>query len=143
MIKKIIFWISWCIKDLWGTKVMYFYVVKLAVFRVQRGSAKSPLAPSNFSSLWLMQWNKYLEHSFLFFSFCSIFYFRPALENVKNCKHAFNANNFNLVLWWTKLTNMEILPVTVVNSKWKRLKRLIPTKNAHLAWADFKIKVKE
>lgn len=23
---------------------------------------------------------------------------QPALENVKNCKHAFNANNFNLVL---------------------------------------------
>ena len=43
--------ISWCIKDLWGTKVMYCYVVKWPVFRLQRGSAKSPLAPSNFSSL--------------------------------------------------------------------------------------------
>ena len=24
-----IFWISWCIKDLWGTKFMYCYVLKL------------------------------------------------------------------------------------------------------------------
>ena len=32
---------------------MYCYVVKWPVFRLQRGSAKSPKAPSNFSSLWL------------------------------------------------------------------------------------------
>ena len=32
---------------------MYCYVVKLPVFSLQRGSAKSPIAPSNFSSLWL------------------------------------------------------------------------------------------
>ena len=31
---------------------MYCYVVKLPVFRHQRGSAKSPIAPSNFSPLW-------------------------------------------------------------------------------------------
>ena len=30
---------------------MYCYVVKLPLFRLQRGSAKSPLAPSNSSSL--------------------------------------------------------------------------------------------
>ena len=45
-------WLSWCIKDWWGTKVMYCYVVKWPVFSLQRGSAKSPIAPSNFSSLW-------------------------------------------------------------------------------------------
>ena len=28
---------------------MYCYVVKWPVFRLQRGSAKSPIAPSNFS----------------------------------------------------------------------------------------------
>jgi hypothetical protein len=44
-------WLSWCIKDLWGTKVMYCYVVKWPVFSLQRGSAKWPIAPSNFSSL--------------------------------------------------------------------------------------------
>ena len=32
---------------------MYCYVVKSPVFSLQRGSAKSPIAPSNFSSLWL------------------------------------------------------------------------------------------
>ena len=37
---------TWCIIDLWKTKVMYCYVVKLPVFRLQRGSAESPLAPS-------------------------------------------------------------------------------------------------
>ena len=31
---------------------MYCYVVKWTVFRLQRGSAKSPIAPSNFSPLW-------------------------------------------------------------------------------------------
>ena len=46
-------WLSWCIKDLWGTKVMYCYVVKWPVFSLQRGSAKWPIAPSNFSSLWI------------------------------------------------------------------------------------------
>ena len=45
-------WLSWCIKDLWGTKVMYCYVVKWPVFSLQRGPAKWPIAPSNFSSLW-------------------------------------------------------------------------------------------
>ena len=30
---------------------MYFYVVKWPVIRLQRGSAKSPIAPSNFSPL--------------------------------------------------------------------------------------------
>ena len=40
------FWgLSWCIKDLRGTKVMYYYVVKWPVFGLQRVSAKSPLAP--------------------------------------------------------------------------------------------------
>ena len=48
---EIVFWISWCIKDLLGIKVMYCYVVKWPVFCLQRGSAKSPLAPSDFSSL--------------------------------------------------------------------------------------------
>ena len=52
--RKVFFWISWCIKDLWGTKVMYCYVVKLQVFSLQRGSAKPPIAPSNFSSLWFI-----------------------------------------------------------------------------------------
>ena len=31
---------------------MYCYVVKWPVFRLQRGSAKSPIAPSNFNPLW-------------------------------------------------------------------------------------------
>ena len=30
---------------------MYCYVVKLPDFSLQRGSAKSPIAPSNFSSI--------------------------------------------------------------------------------------------
>ena len=47
-------WLSWCIKDLWGTKVMYCYVVKWPVFSLQRGSGKWPIAPSNFSSLWFI-----------------------------------------------------------------------------------------
>ena len=34
---------------------MYCYVVKWPVFRLQRGSAKSPIAPSNFSSLCLLE----------------------------------------------------------------------------------------
>ena len=33
---------------------MYCYVVKWPVFSLQRGSAKWPIAPSNFSSLWLI-----------------------------------------------------------------------------------------
>ena len=38
---------------------MYCYVVKLQVFSLQRGSAKPPIAPSNFSSLWLkLAWDK-------------------------------------------------------------------------------------
>ena len=45
------FRLSWCIKDLRGTKFMYYYVLKWPVFRLQRGSAKSHLAPSDFSSL--------------------------------------------------------------------------------------------
>ena len=44
---KKFFWLSWCIKELWGTKVMYCYVVKWRVFRLQRGSAKTPFAPSS------------------------------------------------------------------------------------------------
>ena len=32
---------------------MYCYVVKWPVFRLQRGSAKPPIAPSNFSPLWV------------------------------------------------------------------------------------------
>ena len=40
------FWLSWCIKDSWGTKLMCWFVVKWPVFRLQRGSAKSALAPS-------------------------------------------------------------------------------------------------
>ena len=32
---------------------MHCYVVKWPVFRLQRGSAKSPIAPSNFSPLWI------------------------------------------------------------------------------------------
>ena len=46
------FWLS-RVKDLLGTKVMYCYVVKWPLFRLQRGSAKSPIAPSNFSPLWV------------------------------------------------------------------------------------------
>ena len=34
---------------------MYCYVVKWPVFSLQRGSAKSPIAPSNFSSLCLLE----------------------------------------------------------------------------------------
>ena len=41
------------LKDLWSTKVMYCCVVKWPVFSLQEGSAKWPIAPSNFSSLWL------------------------------------------------------------------------------------------
>ena len=37
IITKNIFWLSWCIKDVWGTKVIYFYVVKWQVFHLQRG----------------------------------------------------------------------------------------------------------
>ena len=37
IITRNIFWLSWCIKDVWGTKVIYFYVVKWQVFHLQRG----------------------------------------------------------------------------------------------------------
>ena len=33
---------------------MYCYAVKWPVFRLQSGSAKSPIAPSNFSPLWII-----------------------------------------------------------------------------------------
>ena len=52
-IKFYFFLLSWSVKDLWGTKVMYCYVVKWPVYCLQRSSAKSPIAPSNFSPLWL------------------------------------------------------------------------------------------
>ena len=39
-------WVAFMM-HLWGTKVMYCYVVKLPVFRLQRGSVKSPLVPSS------------------------------------------------------------------------------------------------
>ena len=32
---KYFLWLSWCIKDLWGTKVMYCYVVKLLFLTLQ------------------------------------------------------------------------------------------------------------
>ena len=44
-------WLSSSIFCLWGTKAMYCYVVKWPVFSLHRGSAKSPIAPFNFSSL--------------------------------------------------------------------------------------------
>ena len=65
---KIFFWIPWCIKDLWGTKIMYCYVVKWLVFRLQTRSVKSPLAPSNISSLWLILF-KYFVKPYPFFCF--------------------------------------------------------------------------
>ena len=67
-------WLSWCIKDLWGTKVMFCYVVKWPGFPLQRGSAKSPIAPSNFSPLWLskliQQWIQifFYKNYMIFFS---------------------------------------------------------------------------
>ena len=36
------FWLSWCIKDLWGTKVMYFYVLKLPFLIPQSYFPKQP-----------------------------------------------------------------------------------------------------
>ena len=45
-------WLSWCIKDLWGTKVMSFYVVKWPVFSLQRGSSKWPIAISIVWIVW-------------------------------------------------------------------------------------------
>ena len=50
-VRKMLGWLSWCIKDLWGTKVVYCYVVKWPVFSLQRGSVKWPIPPSNFSPL--------------------------------------------------------------------------------------------
>ena len=44
--KKYIIGYDDALKDLWGTKVMYCYVVKWPVLRLQRGSVKSPLGPS-------------------------------------------------------------------------------------------------
>ena len=59
----------------WVTKVMYCYVVKWPVFCLQRGSAKSPLAPSYFSSLWcILSFFKALCQKWLFCSFELPFY---------------------------------------------------------------------
>jgi hypothetical protein len=66
--------LSWSIKDLWGTKVMYCYVVKWPVFRLQRGSLKSPIAPSNFSPLWVtIYYHKQFLKPLLYLTLCGTF----------------------------------------------------------------------
>ena len=88
ILEKINFWLSWCIKDLWGTKVMFCYAVKWPFFRLHRGSAKSPLAPSVLDLLG-NPWCHEMIHKLLFLHPLSNFV-QILFENVMQVLRAFH-----------------------------------------------------
>ena len=63
---------------------MYCYVVKWPVFRLQRGSAKSPIAPSNFSPLWPVIVCFFSQNLFKVYETRGKFFQKFLVENIPN-----------------------------------------------------------
>ena len=95
--RKIFFWLSWCIKDLWGIKVMYRYVVKWPVFSLQRGLAKSLLAPSSQDLLALS--NKF------------IFYYHKCFTH--------HSNKLEIFLVWPKFKQNQMQTSKLANANYR------------------------